>query len=181
MVYPGKLSTKKFIIRYKGLFDFDGLYNMMVQYLKARRYWIQEAKYKHKVPSPSGAEQEIRWTGNAKVNDYIMYDVIIDLHLWDMTEVEVIKEGVKKTLTNARIELIFQGFITIDYEKRFDVSPFWQGIKDWYNKYITKEDIESIYGDTLHYKMQHFVDNVKQFLDMQAKGYEYAGYIGDNL
>lgn len=181
MAYPLKLPTRKFVLRYKGLFDFDGLYNLMIQWLKARRYWFHETKYKHKVPSPKGAEQQIGWKAERKVTDYIEYVLSIELHLWDMTEVEVVQKGVKKTLTSARMEIVFQGVVNLDYEKRWEQSTIWIILRDFYNKYIAKEELESIYWDTLQYKTQQFMNVVKEFLDMQAKGYEYAGYMGDNV
>ena len=87
MAFPSSVPTRKFILRYRGLFDFDGLYNMMAEYMKANRYWFHEYKYKHKVPSPLGAEQEIFWRGEKKVTDYIQYQIYLDFHLWEMTEV----------------------------------------------------------------------------------------------
>lgn len=181
MPYPPSASTRKFTIRYKGLFDFDGLYNLMVQWMKARRFWFHEVKYKHKVPSPYGAEQEIFFMGEKKVTDYFQYRLTVDIHIWDMTEVEVVHNGVKKTLTNARMQIILIGYLDIDWEKRWDTSKKWKTLKDFYNKYILKEEIESIYWDTIQYKTQHFMNVIKEFLDMEAKGYEYKGYIGDTV
>jgi len=154
---------------------------MMVQYLKANRYWFHEYKYKHKVPSPLGAEQEFFWRGEKKVNEYIQYQIFIDIHLWEMTEVEVMQKGNKKTLTNARMEIKLRGQMDIDYEKRYDESTFLQAIKDFYNKYIAKRELESIFWDTIHYRCQKFLNVIKEYLDMQAKGYEYRGYLGDNV
>jgi len=179
MAYPSTIPTRRFTLRYRGLFDFDGLYNVMVQWMKSRRYWFHEIKYKHKVPSPAGAEQEIIFRGDKKITDYIGYELTVEFHLWDMTEVEVVHKGVKKTLTNARMEIIFLGQVDIDYEKRFESSTFWMAVKDFYNKYILKEEIETVYWDTMEYKTQQFMNVVKEFLDMEAKGYEYAGYLGD--
>jgi hypothetical protein len=181
MAYPSSVPTRKFLLRYKGLFDFDGLYNMMVQYLKANRYWFHEYKYKHKVPSPLGAEQELFWRGEKKVNEYIQYQIFIEIHLWEITEVEVMQKGNKKTLTNARMEINLRGQMDIDYEKRYDESTFLQAIKDFYNKYIAKRELESIFWDTIHYRCQKFLNVIKEYLDMQAKGYEYRGYLGDNV
>ena len=175
-----KIPTRKFTIRYKGLFDFDGLYNLMVQWMKSRRYWFHETKYKHKVPSPKGAEQEMTFEGNKKITDYMMYDLKVDIHIWEMTEVEVVHKGVKKNLTNGRMEIIFMGYLTTDFAKRWTGNKLFELISHFYEQYIAKEEIESIYWDTIHYKTQHFVNVVKEFLDMEAKGYEYAGYMGDN-
>ena len=180
MAYPKTVSPRRFIIRYKGLFDYDGLYNMMVRWIKARRYWFHEGVYKHKVPSPYGAEHEIRWTADKKVNDYIKYNMSVELHLWDINEVEIIKDGEQKTLTNARIEIIIKPILEIDYEKRMEKNKLWAAIADVYYKYFLKEDLESIYWDTIYYRAFRLHNLVKEFLDMEAKGYEYEGYLGDN-
>ncbi len=181
MAFPSSVPTRKFTLRYRGLFDFDGLYNTCAQYLKANRYWFHEYKYKHKVPSPLGAEQEIYWRGEKKITEYIEYELYLDFHLWEMTEVEVIQKGIKKTLTNARLKVRLHGIMNIDFEKRYEQSTFLQALKDFYNKYILKRELESIFWDTLHYRTQKFLNVIKEYLDMQAKGYEYKGYLGDNV
>lgn len=179
--YPSKIAIPKMIIRYKGLFDFDGLYSFMVRWLKTHRYEFYEYDYKHKVPSPYGAEQEIGWRAEQKVTEYYKYTISIYSHLWDMTEVEVVQKGVKKTLTNARIEITFDGTIDIDYEKRFAQSTFWITIRDWWHRYVRKEEIETLWHDELYYRVQKLHEAVKEYLDMQARGSEYKGYLGDNV
>jgi len=180
MVYPTTIPTNKLTIRYKGLFDFDGLYNAIVQWMKARRFWFHETKYKHKVPSPLGAEQEITFTGDKKVTDFYMHAITVDLHLWDMTEVEVVQKGIKKTLTNARLQIDIQGTLFLDWEKRWETSTFWVAVRDWWLKYIMRREIESIWYDEIYYRTYRLHKIIKDFLDMEAKGYEYEGYLGDN-
>ena len=181
MGYPKTIATNNLIIRYKGLFDFDGLYNVVARWMKARRYWFHEEVYKHKVPSPMGAEQEMTFTGNKKINDYIMYSMKISFHLWEMNEVEVVKDGVKKTLTNARMEIIMGSTVNVDYEKRMEKGKLWTALSDVYYKYFLKEDIESIHHDTIYYRMFKLHNIVKEFLDMGAKGNMYESYLGDNV
>jgi hypothetical protein len=180
MTYPTKITTDKHTIRYKGLFDFDGLYNLIVQWMKARRYWFHEEAYKHKVPLPTGAEQEITFKGDKEVTEFYMHSIRLDFHLWDMTEVEVEVGGVKKTLTSARMEIVMVGVLNIDYQKKFDKSTLWQNVRDFLLKYIMKQDVETIWYDELRYRIYKLHDAIKQFLDMQAKGSEYKGYLGDN-
>jgi len=180
MAYPTSIPTPKLTIRYKGLFDYDALYNMMVRWLKARRYWFHETVYKHKVPSPYGAEQEIAWEADKKINDYIRYWMNISWHLWDINEVEVIKDGEKKTLTNARVEILIGGTVEVDYEKRLQRNRAWIAIADIFYKYFLKEDIESIHHDTLYYRIYRLHALIKEHLGMEAKGNEYESYLGDN-
>jgi len=181
MSYPTKLPIEKHIIRYKGIYDFDGLYNLIVQWMKARRYWFHETKYKHKIPLPTGAEQEITFTGTKDVTEFYQHNIVVDFHIWDMTEVEVEIDGEKKILTNARMEIIIQGSLNIDYEGIYGKSTFWKTIRDFFLRYVLKQDIETVWYDELRYRIYKLHAVIKEFLDMQAKGNEYAGYLGDNV
>ena len=180
MGYPTNIDTEKFIIRYKGLFDFDGLYNLIVQWMKSRRYWFHEETYKHKVPFPSGAEQEINFKGDKKIDEFHMHAINIYFHLWDMTEVEVEVDGVKKTLTNARMEITLNGNLTLDYEKRYEKNNFLMTIRDFFLKYVIKENVETMWYDEMRYRVFKLHGAIKDFLDMQTKGNEYRGYLGDS-
>ncbi|MBW2996533.1 hypothetical protein KY332_04505 [Candidatus Woesearchaeota archaeon] len=179
MAYPTKLGLPALTIRYKGPFDFDGLYNLIVQWMKARKYWFHEKKYKHKVPLPTGAEQEITFIGDRDVTEFIKYEIKVDFHLWDMTEMEVEVKGVKKPITNARMQIILSGKVIVDPEARFGKSTFFINIRDFFLKYVLKKDIETVYGDELYYRVNKLHAAIKEFLDMQAKGYEYKGYMGE--
>ncbi|MBD3354922.1 hypothetical protein GF361_02975 [Candidatus Woesearchaeota archaeon] len=181
MAYPTKLPIEKHRIRYKGLFDFDGLYNLIVQWMKARRYWFHETSYKHKVPLPTGAEQEISFIGTKDVTEFYEHHITIDFHIWDMTEVEMEVKGVKKTLTNARMEIIISGALNVDQQKRFDQSTLWQNVRDFFLKYIIRQDVETIWYDELRYRIYKLHNTIKEYLDMQAKGNEYKHYLGDNV
>ena len=95
-------------------------------------------------------------------------------------EVEVEVGGVKKTLTSARMEIVLMGVLEIDPEKRFAQSNVWQNVRDFFLKYILKQDVETIWYDELRYRIYKLHDSIKKYLDMQAKGNEYAGYLGDS-
>ena len=79
------------MLRYKGVFDFDGLYKMMHAWLISKRYEFHETKYKDKVSTPFGNEIEVEWTGEKKINEFVKQKIVIEFHLWDFAEVEVIK------------------------------------------------------------------------------------------
>lgn len=168
-------------LRYTGLFDFSELYALIVEWMKQRRFWFQEKSYKHKVPSPLGAEQELDFIGDKAVTEFYKQEISMNIHLYDMTEVEVVHEGVTKKLTNARVEISIQGNVVIDYEKRWQKGKFNNFIFDLYRKYIAKKEMEALYGDQLYYRMYKLHAEIKNFFDMQTKGNEYAGYLGDNL
>lgn len=179
---PGvAIPMRKLIIRYKGIFDMEGLYRLIVQWLKSRRYWFHETTYKHKIPSPLGAEEEIGFWAERKIDEYYKYEMRVAFHLWNMQEVEVIRNGKKVKLINARLEIVIGATMTMDYQGRFDKSPFYKNLRDFYHKYIIKDRLEFIYYDTLHYRMAKLQAVIKDYLDMQAKSHEYEGYLGDNV
>lgn len=165
-------------IRYKGLFDFDGLYNLIAEWLKSRGYWFKETSFKHKVPSALGAEQEMKFTGEKKSTEYVEQDVTISFHLWDITEVEVERNGVKKKFVNGRIQIEITGKIKLDYEETFNKSSFWKKVRSFYYNYIMQPEIFSM-ADQLYYRLIKLQTSIKDFLDMQTKSNEYSNYLGD--
>ena len=97
-----------------------------------------------------------------------------------MTEMEVeIGKGNKKMITNARMEIILSSKVIVDPEGRFGKTGFLQNLRDFFLKYVLKKDIETVYGDELYYRMNKLHAAIKEFLDMQTKGYEYKGYMGE--
>lgn len=173
------ITLSKWIIRYNGLFDFDGLYALVTDWAKNYGFIWLETKYKHKVPSPKGAEQEISWKAEKTVTDYVKYEINIEVHTYDCTEVEVESEGKKKPLTNGRIAITIQGKIIPDWQEKFSGSKFVEKIGKVYAK-LFMGDIESIHGDTLHYRILNLHSLIKKYFDMQSKKHAYKGYLKED-
>jgi hypothetical protein len=167
-------------IRYSGLFDFDGLYSAMADWFKRYRYYLHEEMYKHKVPSPLGAEQEMFWYADSEVSEYIKFKINVYFHLWDMTEVEVVKDGKKRILTNARIEIKIWGDLITDWQDKFEKNKFTRMLRGLYNSYMLRREVESYWGDMLIYRIFNLQSYVKKYLDMQTASNEYEGYLGEN-
>ncbi len=167
-------------LRYRGLFDWDGLYLAIADWFKRYRFYLHEEMYKHKVPSPKGAEQELMWYGDVEVNEYIKFRITLWFHLWDMTEVEVVRNGKKKLLTNARLEIRMRGKVTADWQNRFEANKLTRALRRFYNRYVIRRELESLWGDMLIYRMFNLHAYIKKYLDMQAQWHEYAGYMGEN-
>lgn len=178
--YPTKIQTKKLVMRYKGVLDLEGLYRVIVQWLKARRYWFHETTYKHKVPSPFGAEEEIRFYAERKCTEYYKHDVNIYFHIWDQQNVEIIKDGKKQKLIKAKVEIRIQGTLVLDYQGKFEKTAFMQKLRDFMHRYLIKHQIEDVWADELHYRLVKLQAVIKDYIDMYTKSHEYAGYLGDS-
>lgn len=172
-----EVKIPRMTLRYNGLFDFDGMYAAVIDWAKHYGYMWQEKSYKHKVPSPTGAEQEFDWEMNIKVTDYIEYRIWFTIHMWDLTEVEVEVNGKKKSLSNARIYIVIDGFILYDWQDKFGGNKFAKKLGEWYNKLINP--IEQQYFDQLYYRMWNLHAVLKKYFDMQSQKYVYKGYLGE--
>ncbi|MBI4153188.1 hypothetical protein HY497_01575 [Candidatus Woesearchaeota archaeon] len=167
------------VIRYKGLFDWEGLYYSIADWYKRYRFYLIEEMYKHKVPTPLGAEQELHWYGTLDLTEFVQFRIDTSFHLWDMTEVEVVKNGKKKLLTNARIEIKVEGTLTFDYQNKFEKNKLTRVLKALWLNYLYRREATTLWQDTLYYRMLGLVAHIKKYLDMQGKSHEYAGYLGE--
>ncbi|MBI4152038.1 hypothetical protein HY496_03635 [Candidatus Woesearchaeota archaeon] len=166
-------------LRYNGLFDFDGMYAAVVDWAKNYGYLWLEKTYKHKVPSPSGAELEFEWEMTKNVTEYINYKIKITVHTWDTTEVEVDTNGKKNKLTNSRLYMILEGELETDWQKRFEnKGKFAKALRGWIGKIKTPE-VEGVYADQLYYRIWNLHAMLKKFFDLQSKKHVYKGYLGE--
>ncbi|MEK6950663.1 MAG: hypothetical protein AABX13_02975 [Nanoarchaeota archaeon] len=176
----GAFNVPVMTLRYSGLFDFDGLYTAVIDWAKHYGYKWHELNYKHKVPNPKGAEQELDWVIDKKVTEYISFQVTFTIHSWEQTEVEVEVEGKRKPLTNAKIYMIIRGTVGYDWQKKFGGSKLAKKLGDWYSDVVHKKEIESIYHDQLYYRIQNLHSILKKYFDMQTQKYAYKGYLGEH-
>lgn len=175
----GKRDLPKITVKYDGLFDFDGLYEAVVDWAKNYGYKWHESDFKHKVPSPRGAEHEFKWVLEKKVTGFIQYNIILAFLLRDMIEVEVEVGGSKRKLTQARISVIIDGNLAYDWQGRFSGNKFAEKLGLWYSK-IMMGDIETKYLDPLYYRIWGLHSLIKKYFDMQTKKFAYKRYLGEN-
>lgn len=168
----GELPTVA-TLKINGIFDFDGLYKVMHDWFVDMKYYFEEVLYKHKVPSAAGAEEHIKWEGWRKVDEYAKFNIKVYIILWDMKEIEVIKGGQKKKLTKARLKIEFDGNVEVDYAKRFQKSFFLKKLFDFYNEYVLKKRISTVYEDQLYYRILKLYTVAKEYLELETKSNSY--------
>src|SRR3989338_8742783 len=110
--YPAK-------IKYRGVYDLDGLYRYLANWLRQKRFEVFEELYKAKPP-----ELEFRLTGERKATGFVMEKILIHHHSWGEYDVDVVVNGKKKKMTNARMIITISGEIRAPYEDIFE-QPRW--------------------------------------------------------
>lgn len=159
-------------VRFKGVFNLDGLYKKMVLWFKRRHFEFQERLYKDKPP-----ELEIVWQARRRRTGYIMDIIDVHIHIFDMEPVEVIERGVRKQLTHARMTITLLPTIETGYADIFGHqkwnSDFHRRLMEFYNKYVLKRDLDLAYDDTLYYELYVLHAFIKDYLKMEARGNMY--------
>lgn len=155
------------------MYDLDGLYRFMANWLRQHRYELNENLYKFKPP-----EFEIRWKAERKATGFVMEYITIYYHSWGEYDIDAVINGKKKRVSNARMKLVISGGIEAPYEDIFG-APRWTHnaverrllllFKNWF----FRREIESVYWDTLYYEMYKFNGAIKDFLKLEAKGNVY--------
>ncbi len=169
----GHLSTDSIRFRYEGLCDFNGMYAALIDYSKHHGYIWQEKTYKHKVPSPKGAEQEFVWLIQKDVNEIIKYEVEIETHIWDMRDIVVDIEGGKQRFTQLRLEIVFKPKIIFDRHKYFNSKNGLLGmLSKLYWKSMSWQYLITYYDD-LYYDILKLQNTMKQFCDMKSNKRAY--------
>ncbi|MCK5643744.1 MAG: hypothetical protein KAJ19_23285 [Gammaproteobacteria bacterium] len=164
-----KQGTDRTRLRFEGVFDLEGLYSFMRGWFTSRKYIFIEKGYKYKVPSPLGAESEIAWQAWRKIDDQVKYHISIDFHFWDLKQVEVIKDGVKQKLYNARFFIDFQGKVEVDYQNQFEGTPFKKFLgKILYGRILTWKRELGVHWDNLYYSIVDLYSEVRGFLGMST-------------
>ena len=83
-------------IKFKGIYDLDGLYKFMANWLRQRRYELYENLYKAKPP-----ELEIRMTAERKKTGFVMELITLYFHGWGEYELDVVINGKKKKMAES--------------------------------------------------------------------------------
>ncbi len=160
-------------IKYKGLYDLDGLYRFMANWLRQRRYELNETLYKSKPP-----EMELRWTAERKKTGFVMEVITIYYHSWGEYDLDVVVNGKKKKMTNARFILTIGGKMEAPYadifgRERWTHNAVERRLLLLFTNWFAKRELESVYWDALYYEMYKFQGEIKDFLKLEAKGNVY--------
>lgn len=156
-------------IKHYGIFDLPGLYRMIYNWLVDRGFEVIERKVKHKAPTPAGEQDEIWWDAWLRETDYIRNWIHLIFFFYEIKEVDVVKDGKKKKLTRARIRIELTGKIETDWQKKWEKSAFLSNLQKFYEKYIIRKDIETIWWDKHYYNTLKLHAAIKEYLDQEAK------------
>ena len=160
--------AKDLHIKKHGIFDMDKLYKFVYAWLDDRKYFFHEKLYKHKPGFIKGNEVELEIESFRKVTGYVKYNIDITFHLWDVVDVDVIKHGKKQKMSQARMDITLNGYITTDYEENWEKKKLYKIMNDIYEKYIIKRKIEDIWMIELYKEAYDLHEKIKAIAEQEA-------------
>ena len=164
--HSGTSFVKPPYIKYKGTYDWQGLYQMMWQWMVRHRYRVHEDRYREKHGSPLGGDLKMEMHGEKEVTDYIKYYIELYFRVYDLKEFDVVVNGKTKKMTNGRIWIRVKGHYQLDYSNRFKGNKFLEALGRGYDK-VQQKFIELKVEDDLHYHIYDQHAAIGTFLGMQ--------------
>ncbi len=155
-------------IKYSGVFDWDGLYKYVQKWLKDRDWDFMETLAKEKPPWVI-----YTWIARKKLSFYAALQINIEFRLWQPKKVEVVREGVKQTLTDARMRIVLSGAQILDYDGDFEKSDFLKRVEKFLNKYVMYHENLLKYFDYLDYYIHGLATDIKSYLKMDTASSAY--------
>ena len=151
------------IIKYKGIFNFDGLYKFMINWIKDHDFDFYETKIWDYPPY-----RIHKMMGRKKVNYFAMFLLLPELWIWEQKDVEIVKNGKVKKLTEARMKIIINGGFIMDYDGDFEKSPGLKKLEKFLFQKIMYHDVFLKYFDYFDYYLYDFMTDVKKYLEMET-------------
>ena len=154
-------------VKFRGTFSYSDL-------LQAVRGWFGDNYYRFDEPTHKwksggeGVEAEIKMKGARKMNEYVKYHVEVWVRIWDMKEVEVIKDGQKMVLNDGKVAIETTGKVEFDWANRFQGSKFLQNLQDFFHKFIIRQDISDKWEDGLFKTLIEFTKMIKEKIGYEA-------------
>ncbi len=165
----GKNKTK-----FKGPFDWDGLYKLVCRWIMSRKYLLQEKRYKDKTDNPLGTEVEVELTASRKENFFLRRRIAVSFHLWNYQEKEGILHGKKTRYTEGRVTIDVETKIEFDWQGIFKPSKgkFTETMGKLY-MWVKHKEFESTTVDDQEYEALRLQHEIKKFLRMETDTHAY--------
>lgn len=160
------------IIRHRGLCRFNGLVTAINQWYVDDDYVTQMIGYEAKVPSPMGAEQDVKIQGTKDITGYVRFHLRVWLKVSNLRDVELIQDGKKLTLQEGQIRIVITPELELDWQNRFKGKGQWGNFLVWldefYRKHIIKYKIGDYWEDMLLIKSGQLAKVIKEHLGQEV-------------
>ena len=160
------LVSKEYI-EHKGLFNFSTVYSFAHSWFRENQYGVNEDKYAEKV-TRNKRKIDIEWKAMKRLSDYFKIEYKVVFEVKEMTEVEAEIDGKKEKMNQGEIKITITSSLIMDYQSKWDTSPFNRLMRDIYNKYIIPSRVEEK-EDEVRTDLTQFKESLKDLLTMLGR------------
>ena len=151
-------------IQYEGLFDLKGLYRMVDKWFADRGFDKTELKNYEEVYE-DGRQVTLEMIPYKKITDYVKMEVRIRGYFTQLQDVQVEKNGVVLNLVKGKASLLFDAYMTTDYENTWETRAVFHFFRTLFDKFIYKQYTEASEG-TIAQHCRDVMYETKSFLNM---------------
>jgi hypothetical protein len=151
-------------LEYEGPFDLNDLVMMMQRFLFERGF-DRKLEKDFEQNTKDGLNVEWQVTSWKKISDHARFHARIRFFVSNYVKVDAVKDKKKVKVGNGKIDMIFDGFLDMDYFHKWNNRPMLIFIRSLFDKFIYK-----IYTDRfeqrLAYDMTHLINEVEKFFNI---------------
>lgn len=158
----GEMGTQ---LRFKGEFEYQGLYTLWKEFFTSRGYDFYENRYKDK-----GDEFEVEWKCERDYDEMHKMIFEVKFHAWDADKLQVEKQGKPVMLVKARILINFSAKLSVGDSDLSGAKVFENNdsiFKKIYDK-INERSIDEYWDVTMGMLLVDLSSQTKSYLGMQG-------------
>ena len=153
---------------YEGLFNFNELYRLIVNWFKDKGYDRRE-KYAHEKVTKTGKYVEIELQPWKSMTDYVKSEIRVHIIASDMRDAEVVIDNTKQKLNEGKIHIVLDAFLVTDYEGKWEMRPVYYFLKTVFEKFAFSPQI-SKYEGAVNEDVTDLHNQIKGYLNLYKYG-----------
>ena len=133
-------------ITHNGFFDSAALTNAIRDWYLKNDYFVQVPSHKQEIKE-TGRKYDQDWKGEKKITEYVKYKVDVTVHVHNINDVEVIKDGQKIRTSEAQVFVKVDPILELDWQKKFSGTKFLSWLDKIFREKILKYKIGDYWED----------------------------------
>ena len=157
-------------LKYDGLFNAHELYKLIDNWLREKAFDKRELRNEEPVRA-EGKYIELVLMPWKKISDYARHVIRLEIRMHKFKEVVVEKDGQRVKMNQAKIDMIFDGYLDTDYEDRWESKPFYFFMRSLFDKFIYRT-YSTQFEELLVENVHQLHTAIKSFLNLYK--YEFG-------
>ena len=145
--------------------DLEALYKHLHAWLEWRGFNVVEKKYRKRMSGEIIAEMTIEWVAIKEIDSYTAYQILITFDCYGLKESKIEVEGVTRKVYEGDINVYIQADLLLDYQQKWESSPFLKFLQHFFENFIYKSKIETYKSELWEISWALF-NEVKAFLNL---------------